>query len=93
MPPAIPDLRSSLPRLIDSAEGRDYLLRVPGVARASASDAELALIMNWLTASLGESAAQPPRFVPADIAAARRRPLIDPAAVRRQLLPDDDYQP
>lgn len=93
MPPAIPDLRSSLPRLIGSAEGRDYLLRVPGVARASASDAELALIMNWLRHTLCQSSSLAPEFSAADIAAARRQPLIDPATLRRQLLSDSDYQP
>ena len=43
-------------------EGRDYLMRVPGVVRARLDDARLAAVLNWLLASLS------PEEVAADFA-------------------------
>lgn len=92
MPPQIPNLRESLPRLLTSAEGRDYMLRVPGVARATVPEQDLARILNWLGSELTPAGTPVTSFTVENIRRARQNPLSDPFTVRRQLLlPEDDY--
>lgn len=91
VPTSIPDIRTSLPRLLASPAGRDYVLHVPGVARSDATPAQLAAILNWVNASLTTTSAAAKPFTADEIAAARQTPLTDPAAVRRAVLNDDTY--
>ncbi|MDX1390280.1 MAG: cytochrome C, partial [Acidobacteriota bacterium] len=68
--------------------GRDYLVRVPGVARSRLSNAELADVINWVLTEFN-GASLPEGFEPfstAEVAAARPRSLSDPAAYRRRLV-------
>src|SRR5215831_6533062 len=60
VPGKIPPLAGSLSLFMRSAEGRDYLLRVPGAANSALPDAQLAAVLNWLAASYGASATAPP---------------------------------
>lgn len=69
-------------------DGRDYLMRVPGVARAALDDERLAAVLNWMLATYGAGEVAP-GFVPfaaEEVGAARRRPLRDREAVRERLL-------
>ena len=55
--------------------GRDYLMRVPGVARAKLDDERLAAVLNWMLEVYGGDAVAP-GFAPytaAEVGAARRR--------------------
>jgi hypothetical protein len=57
--------------------GRDYLMRVPGVARAKLDDARLAAVLNWMLEVYGGDDVAP-GFTPytaAEVGAARRQPL------------------
>lgn len=58
-------------------EGRDYLMRVPGVARARLNDARLAAVLNWMLATYGQGQVAPSftPFAVEEVGAARRRPL------------------
>ncbi len=61
--------------------GRAYLARVPGVAQAPVSDAQLAALLNWLLVEISRT----PDFAPysaTEVGALRRDPLRDPAAAR-----------
>ena len=71
-------------------EGRDYLLRVPGVVRARLDDARLAAVLNWLLVSLSREqvAAGFAPFTPEEVARARRAPLPAPQATRARLIAD-----
>ena len=83
--------------------GRDYLMRVPGVARAKLDDERLAAVLNWMLEVYGGDAVAP-GFAPytaAEVGAARRQPLTATrAATRTRLIqelrsraligPDDD---
>jgi hypothetical protein len=83
--------------------GRDYLMRVPGVARAKLDDARLARVLNWMLEVYG-GATVAPGFTPytaAEVGAARRQPLTALRAETRARLvrelrargligPDDD---
>lgn len=58
-------------------EGRDYLMRVPGVARARLDDARLAAVLNWMLATYGQGQVAPgfAPFTADEVGAARRHPL------------------
>jgi hypothetical protein len=83
--------------------GRDYLMRVPGVARAKLDDERLAGVLNWMLETYGGDAVAPgfARYSAAEVSDARRRPLIKERAPTRAALiqelrfrdligPDDD---
>jgi hypothetical protein len=83
--------------------GRDYLMRVPGVARAKLDDARLAAVLNWMLEVYGGDAvaADFAPYTGAEVGAARRQPLTNErAATRARLIqelrargligPDDD---
>jgi mono/diheme cytochrome c family protein len=70
-----------LARLAESADGRSYLARVPGVAQAPVDDDDLAALLNWVLAEFS----QPPLAQPysaEEIGALRQNPLRDPARAR-----------
>lgn len=70
------------------ADGRDYLMRVPGVARAAMDDARLAAVLNWMLATYGgeQVAAGFPPYTADEVGAARRQVLRDRKRVRDRLL-------
>lgn len=83
-PDRVPSL-AGLGRFLRVPGGRDYLVRVPGVAHAPLDDAAVAGLLNWLLARFDPEV----RFAPFDAGeVARRRavPLADADAARRALL-------
>jgi len=58
-------------------DGRDYLMRVPGVARAALDDERLAAVLNWMIEVYGGEtvAADFAPYTAAEVAEARHRPL------------------
>src|ERR1700682_5007764 len=50
----VPSVRASLPQLVGSADGRRFLIQVPGVAQSPLSDAETAAVLNWMVQTLSE---------------------------------------
>jgi mono/diheme cytochrome c family protein len=88
-PGHVPSVRNTLTPLASSAEGRKYLVQVPGSAQSTLSDAELAEVLNWMLANL--SADPRPgveRFTAAEVSAYRRTPLVAVGEARRRLLAD-----
>lgn len=86
-PGKVPDLRVSMPALLGTAEGREFLLRVPGASLSVLDNAQLARVYNWMVGTFIPGGA-PAGFVPfdaAEVAKARARPLIDVQAVRTPL--------
>lgn len=68
--------------------GRDYLMRVPGVARAKLDDGRLAAVLNWMLETYGGKGLAP-GFAPytaAEVGAARRQPLTAARAATRARL-------
>ena len=84
----VPPLRESFARLLSVPGGREFLLRVPGVSNSALSDAALAAVMNWCVRRFaGEQvAARQPLYTPAELAAARREPLLAMRRTRSGLL-------
>jgi mono/diheme cytochrome c family protein len=89
LPPEVPTLRDTPGRLVATQAGREYLVRVPGVAQAPITDAELAAVLNWMLVEF--SAGTLPRdFAPYrvdEVARLRSRVLGDPQRFRREHLP------
>lgn len=90
-----PPMAGMAARFLAVPGGREYLGRVPGVATAVLSDAQLAELLNW-TLYRFDPTNVPADFKPytaAEIGALRRRPLrIEAAAVRASLVTELDQR-
>jgi mono/diheme cytochrome c family protein len=87
-PGRVPSLAGPPGRLAGVAGGRAYLARVPGVAQAPLSDDRVAALLDWVLRAFSAHTLPPdfPPYTAAEVAAARRAPLLDPAAARAALL-------
>lgn len=87
-PGRVPAMKDFVGYFLHSQEGREFLIRVPGVAQSALDDAEVAELMNWLLRTY--SAAQVPEgsapFTPEEVAALRTDPEQQPAARRESIL-------
>jgi hypothetical protein len=87
-PGRVPSIRRSLVLFSASPEGRDYVIRVPGVAQSPLSDEDTAALLNWMARNLSDLKV-PPGFVDyseAEVHGLRVRPLVRVSAVRARLL-------
>ena len=82
-PTRVPSINKSFVEFAATAEGRNYLERVPGVASAPLDDADLTALLNWLFTSLQGGAKE--AFSVVEVAEARRHPLADVAAARERV--------
>ena len=84
----VPPMKDFAGWFLHSDEGRDFLIRVPGVAQSALTSDEVAELMNWLVTTF--SAAQLPEpFVPftaAEVAGLRVNPVGNPASAREVIL-------
>ena len=87
VPGKIPPLAGSLSLSMRTAEGRNYVLRVPGAANSALPDAQLAAVLNWLATSYaapGQTPVVP--FTVEELTRVRRTPLADVQARRREVI-------
>jgi mono/diheme cytochrome c family protein len=84
----VPSLRDSLVPLSMTAAGRRYLVQVPGVARSTLSDREVAQLLGWMVRNLSarSAPAEFAEFTAVEVAAYRRFPLIEVRQTRTRLL-------
>lgn len=81
----VPDLNDDMGYFAGFAEGRSYLVRVPGAAHSPLSDSDLAEVMNWMLRTFAaDDNAQP--YTEAEVTKHRRVRMNDVQAVRKQLL-------
>ncbi len=86
-PDDVPSLRDGLGWIVSVAEGRGYLVRVPGSSQAQLDDAELAAVINWVLTEFN-AATLADDFQPltaAEVGRARRDVLMDPLKFRAAL--------
>jgi mono/diheme cytochrome c family protein len=86
----VPSIRHSLVLFSASREGRDYIVRVPGVAQSPLSDADTAALLNWMARNLSDLKL-PPDFLDyseAEVQGLRHRPLAKVSDVRARLMKD-----
>jgi mono/diheme cytochrome c family protein len=84
----VPSVRRTLVPFSGTPEGRDFVMRVPGVAQAPLSDAEIAALLNWMARNLSD-VPLPAGFVDytaAEVGLARHRPLAAVREARNRLL-------
>jgi mono/diheme cytochrome c family protein len=88
VPGKIPPLAHALGYYMRSAQGRDYVLRVPGAANSVLSDAQLAAVLNWLGAQFNatELSTDVPWFTAEEVTRVRHTPLADVLATRREVV-------
>ena len=93
VPGKVPPLAGSIALFMRNADGRNYLLRVPGAANSALTDAQLAAVLNWLaerypaaTAATAPGAPPPPPFSAAEVAGLRHTPLADVRERRREVV-------
>ncbi len=86
LPPDVPSLRDDLSYLIGSPEGRDFMLRVPGVIGAPGSAEQVAELLNWIVESFYQGDADFTPFTAAEVLSGRERPMRDPIKERLELL-------
>lgn len=86
-PGHVPSIRSTLAPLSRFAEGRRYLVEVPGVALSTLSDRDLAALLNWMIPQIGGVKPEQFRaFTAAEVARYRRTPLVEISATRARLM-------
>jgi len=81
----VPSLRELGP-LLDAPGGRDYLIRVPGVAQAPLESARLAALLGWVLTELS-GVNNVEAFTEREVEMLRRRPFRDPVAARPPIPP------
>jgi hypothetical protein len=87
-PGKVPALAGAVAKFLRAPQGRAYLVRVPGVANASLSDADLAALLDW-TLRRFDAANLPADFAPYtadEVHRWRAQPLTDVAPARAKLL-------
>lgn len=84
----VPSIRRTLVLFSASPQGRDYVIRVPGVAQSPLSDLDTAALLNWMARNLSDLKA-PADFADysaAEVHGARVHPLVRVKAIRARLL-------
>ncbi len=87
-PGRVPSFRRTLAAMAASPQGREYLIRVPGVAQAPLCDEDIAALLNWM---VRHSSDYPVHVGFKDFSAAevhrwRARPLTDVSAARMRIV-------
>jgi len=82
----VPSLHATLPLLLRTEGGREYVLRVPGVSNSALTDKGVAQVLNWAVEHFvrPEDRATWAPFTPEAVRAARRLPLPSVRAARRE---------
>jgi mono/diheme cytochrome c family protein len=87
MPGKVPAMKGFVTNFLTVPGGREFLVRVPGVANSTLSDADLAALMNWLIPEMVPP--KPSSFKPysaQEIGALRRNRLQDVHTARAALV-------
>lgn len=85
-PPEVPDLTADIDLLVQAPGGRAYLAQVPGSSQAPFEDGELAGVLNYIIREFNPELAEFEPFTGEEIAGYRGTTLLDPLAVRKQIL-------
>lgn len=88
----VPQLRGQVGYFLNTRQGREYLVRLPNVAFYTASDEELAQILNYMVSAFGGEGlpAKFKAYTAAEVARLRKAPLNEVSLVEyRNALVDD----
>ena len=91
----VPPMKDFVGYFLHVPEGREFVIRVPGVSRSALNDSELAELMNWLlvTYSSGQLPSAFSPYTADEVAKLREDPEPDPESTRNIILATlaDDY--
>jgi hypothetical protein len=84
----VPSVRRTLVPFSMISEGREFVLRVPGVAQSPLTDAEVAAVLNWMARNLSDAplSAGFRDYSAGEVRAVRGRPLAQVSEARHKLL-------
>lgn len=84
----VPPMRGMLASILGSPQGREYVLRVPGVTQSTLTPREIAEVLNWALAEFSgaEAARRVKPFTADEVARFKGQPLLEVVATRRRLL-------
>jgi hypothetical protein len=87
---SVPQLKGHVGTFLQTQEGREYLVRVPGSATSALDNEELADVLNWiLTEFSGDSLAENYEpYTEGEVGRLRRNPLNEVVLYRTNLLAD-----
>lgn len=86
-PGKVPPLAGQIDQFLSRPGGREFIIRVPGVAQSSLSDERTAALLNWIVREFGVERRFPtPLFTATEVARLRRQPLTNPLTRRRAIL-------
>jgi hypothetical protein len=87
-PGRVPSIRRSLVLFSASPEGRDFVVRVPGVAQSPLSSEDTAALLNWMVRNLSDTKVPPgfQDYSASEVQNLRNRPLVQVSALRARLL-------
>jgi len=87
-PGRVPSIRRSLVLFSSLPDGREYVVRVPGVAQSPLSNEDTAALLNWMARNLSDLkvTARFADYSAAEIQGLRDRPLVTVSATRARLL-------
>ena len=93
--PHVPSLKGFVGYFLNSSEGREYLVRVPGSANAKLDDKKLAEVLNWIVLEFGEASIPDTMqyYTAEEVGKLRQDPLLEVVNYRKQLLSAMDYEP
>lgn len=84
----IPNMKGAVGNLLRLPEGRAFLVQVPGTSISALSDAEIAVLLDWMLPQFSR-AEMPPGFVPytaAEVTQFRNQRLNDVAGTRTAIV-------
>jgi hypothetical protein len=84
----VPSVRQSLLLFSTISEGREFVIRVPGVAQSALTNEETAALLNWMARNLSDQPL-PVGFVDytaEEVRASRSKPLVQVARLRGELV-------
>ena len=84
----VPVMKDFAGYFLHSQEGREFLIRVPGVALSALDDDEIAELMNWLLQTHSQDQLPDPyiAFTETEVAQLRKDPERDPERARLKIL-------
>jgi mono/diheme cytochrome c family protein len=87
-PGRVPSMRRSLALLSATPEGRDFVIRVPGVAQSALSSEDTAALLNWMMKNLSDLRvpAGVADYSAAEVQRSRVHPLAQVKSLRSRLL-------
>lgn len=88
VPPEVPNLRLDLGKLLETVEGRDYMLRVQGVTEVPLADQDMTNLLNWIIRAFYPDLVKFRPFTVEEVQKGRARPLYDPIKYREEMFPD-----